>query len=119
MEHNLRIHGTELEDNWNTTGGYMGQNTQPCLFWRRMLLLLLRLLLQLLLGVEAPTRQLPLTMPQGLSEAFLMLRSACPSACASVDAEVLVPFAEILLHVAHYLRACFGYCSHLWKGYLD
>ena len=85
----------------------------------RMLLLLLRLLLQLLLGAEAPTRQLPLTMPQGLSEAFLMLRSACPSACASVDAEVLVPFAEILLHVAHYLRACFGYCSHLWKGYLD
>ena len=43
----------------------------------RMLLLLLRLLLQLLLGVEAPTRQLPLTMPQGLSEVFLMLRSAC------------------------------------------
>ena len=43
----------------------------------RMLLLLLRLLLQLLLGVEAPTRQLPLTMPQGLSEVFLMLRSVC------------------------------------------
>ena len=42
-----------------------------------MLSLLQRLLLQLLLGVEAPTRQLPLTMPQGLSEVFLMLRSAC------------------------------------------
>ena len=74
----------------------------------RMLLLLLRLLLQLLLGVEAPMRHLPLTMPQGLSEAFLMLRSACPSACASVA-----------LHVAHYPRFCFGDCSHLWLHHAD